>query len=225
VVPLRTPPWREVAALLQRRDGVDPAMAAFAARVSQGHVGRARALATDEDTRLRRQEVLRLPLTLHDLPGCFIAAADVVAAATEEAKAHTDPLDQAERSELLASYGAGATGSGMSKARIERLASAALKELEKDQKSRRTRAVRDRLDRAMIDLLSFYRDVMMLQLGIDADLVNEELRPALAQVAAVSTAGRTRRRMEAITRTRGAFDSNAAPLLLVESLTVELARA
>ena len=58
---LRTPPTDAVAEVLVRRDGVDPAMAAFAARAAQGHIGRARRLATDEDARLRRHAVLRLP--------------------------------------------------------------------------------------------------------------------------------------------------------------------
>ena len=220
---LRTPPWRDVAAMLVD-GGVDPAMAAFAARAAQGHIGRARALATDEEARLRRQEVLRVPTSLDDLPACFSAAADIVAAATEDATAYTDPLDAREREELLAGFGIGATGTGMSRARIERMAASRLKELEAEQKRRRTRSVRDRLDRALVDLLSFYRDVLALQLDTVAELVNEELRPTLAAVAADSTAVQTRRRLDAIGRARAAFESNAAPQLVLEALTVELAR-
>ncbi|MBC7373920.1 MAG: DNA polymerase III subunit delta', partial [Frankiales bacterium] len=41
LAPLRTPPPEAVAEVLMRRDGVDPAMAAFAARAAQGHIGRA----------------------------------------------------------------------------------------------------------------------------------------------------------------------------------------
>ena len=42
---LRTPPTEAVAAHLKERDGVERAVAIFAARASQGHIGRARALA------------------------------------------------------------------------------------------------------------------------------------------------------------------------------------
>jgi DNA polymerase-3 subunit delta' len=84
--------------------------------------------------------------------------------------------------------------------------------------------VRDGLDRAMLDLMSLHRDVLVLQLGVDTELVNEELRPALGQVAAAGTPESTRSRLEAITRTRTSFESNAAPQLLIEALTVELAR-
>ena len=45
---LRTPPVEAVADLLQRRDGVDPAMALHAARAAQSHIGLARRLARDE---------------------------------------------------------------------------------------------------------------------------------------------------------------------------------
>lgn len=219
---LRTPAWRDVAALLER-DGIERSMAAHAARAAQGHIGRARALASDEHARRHRHDILRIPLQLADLPACFAVAADVTAAATEEANRTTAALDERERADLLAAYGDGATG--VTKARIERLARGALKELEARQKSRRTRAVRDRLDRSLVDLLSFYRDVLLLQLDADLELINEELRPQLMQVAAASTPARTRARMDAIERARNLFDSNAQPQLVLEALTVELGRA
>ena len=223
VLGLRTPPWRDVAALLEA-DGVDPSMAAFAARAAQGHVGRARALARDEEARLRRQEVLRIPGQLQNLPACFAAAADIVAAATEDANSFTKPLDASEHDELLRAYGEGATGQGITKARIERLAKGAVRELEAHQKSRRTRAVRDRLDRSLVDLLTYYRDVLVLQLGSTVDLVNEELRPSLDRLAAESSPESTRRRLDAISRTRRLLESNASPQLLLEGLLVDLAR-
>ena len=219
---LRTPSWRDVAALLEA-DGIERSMAAHAARAAQGHVGRARALATDDETRRHRYEILRIPLQLNDLPACFAVAADIAAAATEDANRTTSKLDDHERKELLQAYGEGATG--VTKAKIERLARGAVKELEARQKSRRTRAVRDRLDRSLVDLLSFYRDVLMLQLDTDMELINEEMRPQVAQVAAASTPIGTRTRMDAIERARRLFDSNAQPQLVLEALTVELARA
>ncbi len=219
---LRTPSWRDVAQLLQQ-DGIERSMAAHAARAAQGHVGRARALATDEASRRHRHEILRIPLQLNDLPACFAVAADITSAATEDANRATALLDDRERSDLLQAYGEGATG--VTRAKIERLARGAIKELEARQKSRRTRAVRDRLDRSLVDLLSFYRDVLMLQLDTGMDLINEELRPQVAQVAGASTPTRTRVRMDAIERARGRFESNASPQLVLEALAVELARA
>lgn len=218
---LVTPPWREVAKLLQR-EGIDPAMAAFAARVTQGHAGRARGLATSEASRIRRQDILRIPSQLHDLSACFLAAKDIVEVATEEANAEMDIKDAAERERLLASYGVEGGGD----ARAERSARGAVRDLETRQKSRRTRAVRDRLDQALVDLLSYYRDVLVVQVADGAvELVNEELRPQISELARNSDPAKTRRRMEAIERARRLFASNAAPQLILESLTIELARA
>ena len=61
---LRTPPVDAVADILVRRDGIDPELAASAARATQGHIGRARRLATDERARARRKAVLKLPLRI-----------------------------------------------------------------------------------------------------------------------------------------------------------------
>src|SRR4051812_13151999 len=61
LVPLRIPQVSDVADVLARRDGIDPVMASFAARAAQGHVGRARRLAMDEEARRRRREVLDMP--------------------------------------------------------------------------------------------------------------------------------------------------------------------
>ena len=218
---LVTPPWREVAKLLQR-EGIDPAMAAFAARVTQGHAGRARGLATSEASRIRRQDILRIPSQLHDLAACFIAAKEIVEVATEEANAEMDVKDAAERERLLSSYGVEGGGDP----RAERSARGAVKDLETRQKSRRTRAVRDRLDQALVDLLSYYRDVLVVQVADGAvELVNEELRPQISELARNSDPAKTRRRMEAIERARRLFASNASPQLILESLTIELARA
>lgn len=219
-VSLRTPAVSDVAAALQERHGVDAAIAAFAARASQGHIGRARALATDEQARLRRHEVLRLPLELHDLSACFVAAADLLASATEDATAIADPLDAREESDLLRAYGEGADNA--SNARAKRLASKALKDLQKSQKSRRTRMLRDQIDRALVDLIGFYRDVLVLQLGSDTALINEEMRAALTQVASRSTQEETARRLEAVSYTRLEIAANVTPLLSLEALMVRL---
>ena len=74
----RRPSVAAVAELLQTRDGIEPELAAYAAQVAQGHVGRARALARNEDARNRRAEVLRIPSQLNGLGGCLTAAAQLV---------------------------------------------------------------------------------------------------------------------------------------------------
>jgi len=217
---LRTPSTTEVAEALRERYGVDPAMAAFAARASQGHIGRARALAVDEEARRRRQEVLRIPGGLRDLSSCFVAAEELLAMATEDAASITDALDAAEEESLMRAYGAGAEG--VTKARFDKLAESALKALRKMQASRRKRAVRDQLDRALVDLLTFYRDVLVLQMDAGVPLVNDEMRTQLSQEASASTAADTGRRLDAIERGRLAVQANGALPLVLESMLVEV---
>ncbi len=216
-VSLRTPPARAVADVLERRDGVDRALAAFAARASQGHIGRARRLATDEHARLRRNDALRLPTQLSSVGDCLTAASNLVEAAAEEAKTETGELDGRETAELARALGAGTTGRGMPTG-----AAAQLKDLERQQKTRAKRTQRDALDRALIDLISFYRDVLVLQFEGGVELVNEELRPAITSVARQGAPEATLRRIEAVLECRTSLDSNVAPLLAVEAMALAL---
>ena len=219
-VPLRTPSTADVAQLLMDNYGVDAAMASFAARASQGHIGRARALARDEHARLRRQEVMRIPFHLYDVPACFTSAASLLGAAEDDAKAITDPLDDAENLNLMAQFGDGAEGA--TRGKIKRLADSAGKDLAKKQRLRRTRTVRDQVDRALVDLMGLYRDVLAIQFDSEVELINDEMRPQLAQLAARSTTNDTGRRLRALTYTRQQIGANVAPQLALESLMVEL---
>ncbi|HEU4677008.1 MAG TPA: DNA polymerase III subunit delta' [Motilibacteraceae bacterium] len=214
---LRTPSPAAVAAVLERRDGIDSAMAHFAARASQGHIGRARRLALDEQARNRRHAALALPTRLGTLAECLAAAADLVAGADEEAAAATAELDEKESAALARALGAGTTGRGMATG-----AAGQLKELEKQQKLRATRLKRDALDRALVDLASFYRDVLAVQVGAGVELVNDELRPAVVKIASATAPEQTLRRIEAVLECRERIEANSAPLLAVEALTVVL---
>ena len=215
---LRQPPVGAVAEVLVRRDGIEPELAAFAARAAQGHIGRARRLATDAAARERRAEVLGLPLRVADLGACLAGAQSLVDAAAADAKQVAEEVDTKETEDLRAALGAAAGIGG----RMPRGTAGAMKELEDRQKRRATRTQRDSLDRALIDLCSFYRDVLALQFGAGGELTCEDLRPAVERVAAGSTAESTLRRMEAVLGCRTALERNVAPLLAVEAMTVAL---
>lgn len=220
-VGLRTPSAAEVAEALVMREGIDPAMAAFAARASQGHIGRARALAKDEHARIRRQEVLRIPMELRDLPSCFVNAANLLSAATEDAEAATQPRESAEADAVRAEFGSG-SGEAPLRGAIRRSMDAALKDLQRRQRTRATRMVRDHVDRALVDLLGLYRDVLFTQFEVPLGLINEEMRPQVAKLAGASTPVDTARRMLAITHTRAQLAANVAPLTALEALMVQL---
>ena len=213
---LRTPTPDAVARVLVERDGVGEALAVFAARASQGHIGRARALATDEASRIRRREVLALPSRLVDLGACLNAAANLVDTAAEEAAPVVAELDRKEKADLQQLVGAGERGP---KARG---AQAVLRELVEQQKTRAKRLQRDALDRSLTDLISFYRDVLMVQTGASAPLVNEELRAEVNAVAQGSSPEVSVRRIEAILGCREAVESNVPPLLAAEAMMIAL---
>ena len=215
---LRTPSVDAVADLLVRRDGVDPARARAAAAATQGHIGRARRLATDEGARARRAAVLKLPLRVDDVGACLKAAQELIDAAAEDAKQIAEETDARETEELRAALGA-AAGTG---SRLPRGTAGAMKELQDRQKRRSTRTQRDTLDLALTDLTGFYRDVLALQIGSSVALANSEQRDALERVAAASTAESTLRRIEAVIACRDAMDRNVAPLLAVEAMAMAL---
>jgi DNA polymerase-3 subunit delta' len=215
LVTLRIPPYDEVAAHLER-EGVDAGVAAFAARAAQAHVGRARRLAVDEEARRRRREVLELPAQVGSVAGCFTAAANLVEATRDEAGAITGELDKRETAAMREALGETARG------RAARGSAAALSDLERRQKTRATRTQRDALDRALLDLAAFYRDVLVAQLGAQVDLVNVDLQRQVSKVAESTSPESTLRRIDAILACRAAIDGNVAPLLAVEAMAVAL---
>jgi DNA polymerase-3 subunit delta' len=216
-VTLRIPPYDAVARRLAS-EGVEPAVAEFAARAAQGHVGRARRLARDEDAARHRRDVLELPSQIERVSDCLTAAARVVDAAKAEAAAVSAALDDEEKAALRESMG-DTGGRGASKPRG---VAGAISDLEKRQRSRATRTQRDVLDRALVDLAAFYRDVLMLQLGATVDLLNTDLEATLTALAARSSPEATLRRIEAVLAAREAIDTNVAPLLAVEAMAVTL---
>ncbi|HSU69817.1 MAG TPA: DNA polymerase III subunit delta' [Micrococcaceae bacterium] len=227
-VSLRVPPVEDVAALLVRRDGIEPQMAGLAARAAQSHVGIARRLAQDAGARERRDAIVRLPLKLRDVTDAVRAAGSLVELATAEANSSNDERDAAEKAALLRSLGAPETGTLPPSIRSQ------VRALEEDQKRRSKRSITDTLDRALTDLLSFYRDALVLQLsaaagepeaaGLDAvELVNAALRPELLAFARESTPETTLERMDAINSVRRRITTtNVAPLLAIEAMAVSL---
>ncbi len=219
LVPLRTPPAAAVAGVLER-DGIDPGTAAWAAAAGQGHVGRSRRLARDADARGRRAEVLAIPASLTSLRACLEAADHLVGAAEAEAAALSAELDTGETESLQVALGAGGVGKGA--AASFRGAAGALKELERRQKSRATRAQRDALDRALVDLAAFYRDVLLRQAGADLPAAHPDLADDVVSVARRISPPGALRRLDAILACREALELNVKPRIAVEAMTAAL---
>ncbi len=217
VLRLRDPEIADVAALIAERTGVDAQIAAQSARHAQRHIGMAQRLATDAAARARRDELLGAVLKVRGVSTAVEAAAQIVAGATDDAKALTAERDEAERAQLLATFG---IASG---AAIPPAVRSQVKALEDDQKRRATRSLRDGIDRVLTDLQSVYRDVLMLQFGRTGDLINLERDGDLRAVAEAWDPARTLVVLDAIALTRKNLEQNVAPALALESMLITVA--
>jgi len=217
---LVTPSAKDVAEVLVSREGISPAMADYAARASQGHIGRARYLASDETIRNRRDLIIKLPMQINDLASAFKAAETLINLATEEAEIAAAARDEKESAELAEAWGKGATGRGMAAG-----GSKAIKDLEKEQKARTTRMIRDSIDGALVDIATLYRDVMFIQSGTQGELINEEFATDIAKMAERIPPAKTVAKIDAIMSARVNLNHNSAPLLTLEALMCQLAQA
>ena len=209
-----------VAEFLQQQ-GVEPALAAYAARSAQGHIGRARALAMDPEARLRHQRVLRVPSRLGTMAECLAVAGELVAQAKEEAAAAADRSTPPKRPTCCAPSATGATGVRSVRAR----ASSAMKELEREQRNRRRRLVRDELDRVLLDLLGLYRDLLALVTDSRVELINPEQLAELNRMASGTDPAQVLVALDAISHARAALAADGSEDLVFAELAVSLRRA
>ena len=211
---LRTPSIAAVAELLEK-EKFSPSIADFAARASQGHIGRARHLAKSEEARTRRQAILKISLMITDIASAFKAAQVLVEAAKAEAEEEAERRDDAEISALKEAW-------GQQGSKLTQGGSKAIKELEKEQKSRTTRMVRDYLDRALLDIATLYRDILLIQSNSLDSIINTDLISEITKIAEATTPEATLAKLEAIMSARTNLSHNAAPLLTIEALMVLL---
>jgi DNA polymerase III subunit delta' len=217
-VRLQMPTVAEVAALLERRDGIEPELAERSAREAQCHIGMAHRLATSEEARQRRAETLRLALEVRSAATAVMTAARFLAIAGDDAKAITELRDAEERAHALHSLGL-APGQAVPAALRPQL-----KALEDDQKRRATRSLRDGIDRILVDLASLYRDILLIQLAADVELVNRELEGEMRPAAASTAPATTLATLDAIQAARERIEGNVQPALALEAMLVSAIR-
>jgi DNA polymerase-3 subunit delta' len=217
-VRLKVPAVADVAELISRRDGIDLALATRAAREAQSHIGMAHRLATNEQARARRERTLDAALGIRTVSDAVFAAAALLDAAAEDAKAITEERDAEERASALRSLGLEPGGT------IPPALRSQLKSLDEDQKRRATRSLRDGLDRIMVDLLSLFRDILLVQLGSDVELVNAEIANRVHAAANAATPALTLATLDAIATARRRIGNNVAPALALEAMLISARR-
>jgi DNA polymerase-3 subunit delta' len=209
-IQLRTPSTKSVEEFLLNDTKVDSATASFSARVSQGHIGRARYIATNQDAQLRRKEVLALPLSLSDIDSCFKAAQKLVKFAEKQEENENSGRDALELKELQDAYQG--TGRGLISGGAK-----AIKDLEKEQKSSTTRSIRDNIDASLLDIATFYRDVLIVQ-SASNEILNVDLVEEITIYAQTTSGRRTLEQIDVVLTARTNLSRNAAPLATLEAL-------
>ncbi len=236
-VRLRTPTTTAVAQVLIQRDGVQPVIAHLVARATQGHVGRARWLATDEAARARQAAAWTIPTRVGAVSQCLRTAAEVLSQAQQEAEELGQQQGQQQRHELAQALGV--PDQPDRSVKVSRQASAALREQEKLAKSRVKRLQRDCIDGVLVELSRCYRDVLACQWGAasgvlapieaeaqdwasDIEAAESGQRRLVAELAVAATPTDTLRRLDAIVAAREAIQVNVAPQVALEVLMLQL---
>src|SRR5262249_15297011 len=128
---------------------------------------------------------------------------------------------EAETEELRTALGAGGTGKGTAGAL--RGATGAIKDLERRQKSRQTRAARDALDRALIDLATYFRDALLLAANAGGLRPNHpDMADRAAALAAHADPERLLRCIEAVLECREALAVNVKPKFAVDAMVATI---
>jgi DNA polymerase III subunit delta' len=218
-VRLRVPGIESVADLIVARTGTDRALAMDAARQAQSHIGMAQRLATSVEARDRRRRTLETVLGVRSVGDAVMAAAELMSVADEDAKSITLERDQEERDAALRSLGIEPGGT------IPPALRSQIRVLEEDQKRRATRSLRDGLDRILVDVMSLYRDLLLLGLGAPAEPVNLAMQDALDRALPGVPPAAALEVLDAIALARKRIAANVAALLALEALLVTVARA
>jgi DNA polymerase-3 subunit delta' len=84
--------------------------------------------------------------------------------------------------------------------------------------------VRDSIDGALLDIATFYRDVMMVQSGNTESMINTDMREEIKSYATSHAEYSTILKINALMDARTNLAHNAAPLVTCEALMCQLAR-
>ena len=208
---LNTPPHETIVKLLIERDGIVPELADYSSRISQGHIGRAKYLSRNPESRNHRNQVLNLVFNTKDKADAFKFAAELIRICTEEAQFENEEVKEKELTELKSIYQG--TGRALSAG-----GSKAIKEFEKEKKSRQTRHIREAIENALLDLASLYRDVMLVQNSAHSAIINQDLSDRINSLAASKSPHQILVILNLLMQTRSALLQNGSSLLLLEDL-------
>ena len=204
------PEERMVAAL--ERQGAQPEEALLAARIAEGDLDHARALALEPDAQRRRRTWLSLTRRLSSPVDALDAATEVI----EEAKAAVREHEQLQKSEVVELAEAMGEGRGTAHARNA---------LVKRHKRELRRLEEETLGDALQTLGSFYRDVLAVRAGGEEGVANlDHLDEFRSWAEGDVTDAALLRAVERCVEARAALPKNANVPVAIEAVLTDLAR-
>lgn len=213
---LATPSAEAVAQLLQEELAATPQAAKEAALIANNHIGLAKALVKDPTLRQSQVDTFMLALRVSSVGEAVVAAGRLNERARENGK---ERLGKRHREELVELREALGVPEGKP---VPRPLQGQIRALEEGHKRQNRRALADELDRVMLDLLSFFRDTIVVQSGTPVALNNPDLQEDVAAWAERLSPREVQLRVEAIQLARQRLLTNVAPLLNLESLLISL---
>ena len=206
-VRLRIPTTEEVTDFLIENLDSNPDLAKQAARISQGHIGKARALVKDKSLSDLRRRLFEILLNVTTEAKAISAASRITDLAEERVMAKfSEELDK-EVQEAKSIYQGASKGliSGGSKA---------IKELERDQKLKISRAIKDELDGYLLDYMIFLRDCLTK----DGPHINEDLSDQIRYFQSDTKEEDISELLSAVSNCRARLSTNASQALVLENL-------
>lgn len=217
-VSLRVPPVKDVAELLMRKHGVAWEEAYKAASLAQSHIGVANRLIAEEGRLEQRQKQLTDILEVDSIGEAVFYVEEMLKENKQQVDSELATRNANEEAELRRVLGLRDTEKAPPAVRSQ------LTQLQEEQKRRAVRAVKDPLDQLLVNLLSFFRDVLIMQAGMNQPPINQGYTDLLVSVATGSTLQDTYRKVNAIELARKRLQSNTSVNLVFEALVVELMR-
>ena len=210
---LKTPTKNEITKYLIERFNASQQGAEEAAGISQGHIGRAKALISNKETKSNRKKVFKLLFSVQSESTAISAANELLRISQERVQIRYSTKIETEAEELKSVMQSGARGMASGGAK-------ALKELERDQKNRNARAVKDELDGFLLDYTTFFRDC----LAENSHSINSDLATEISATASGVTKENLNALVSKLNQVRELLTTNASQPLLLESFFTQYAR-
>ena len=210
---LKTPSASEIAKFLETTLGTSKSEAELAARISHGHIGKARGFLKDSNFQSSRRKYFDLLFSIKSEASAIKAAGKFLDFVIERVDSILGEKEERETEELknaLQGTGRGLISGGAK----------AIKDLEREQKSRLNRAIKDEIDGALLDYSTLLRDSLLEP----SQRVNTDLNDQINQIAQNVKPNLVSLLLSELSQTRELLTTNASQTLLLERLFLSFTR-